>query len=245
MLWLTAASIVLFTNGLKPITGPVKVGQLVMSPIGCGTWAWGNRFLWGYDEKDDEGLKKAFDYVTSKGVTWFDTADSYGTGKLKGKSEELLGQFIKDKDRKTADKINFCTKLAPYPWRIGEQSMIDAGDESIGRLGRAIDMVQLHWPPSLGWQETAYLNAFNKLVADKKATQLGVSNYGPKTLKKVVAIIEKGGGKVQTNQVQFSLLSRLPIESGLSDVCGELGIQPIGYSPLALGLLTDKYTMDK
>jgi pyridoxine 4-dehydrogenase len=73
-----------------------------------------------------------------------------------------------------------------------------------------------------------YLCAYYRLVEDKKAKQLGVSNYGPKTLKKVVDIIEMGGGKVQTNQVQFSLLSRLPIESGLSDVCGELGIQPIG-----------------
>ena len=50
---------------------------------------------------------------------------------------------------------------------------------------------------------------------------------------------------MHTNQVQFSLLSTLPLVSGLTDVCEELDIQPIGYSPLALGLLTDKYTIDK
>ena len=47
------------------------------------------------------------------------------------------------------------------------------------------------------------------------------------------------------NQVQFSLLSRYPLTSGLTSVCEELDIQPIAYSPLALGLLTDRYNMDK
>lgn len=125
------------THGLKPVAGPVKVGSLVMSPIGCGTWAWGNRFLWGYDEKEDESLKEAFDFVVSKGVTWFDTADSYGTGKLSGRSEELLGQFLSQlKSKEAAKKVNIITKLAPYPWRIGEESMITASKASILRLGR-------------------------------------------------------------------------------------------------------------
>jgi pyridoxine 4-dehydrogenase len=72
-------------------------------------------------------------------------------------------------------------------------------------------MVQLHWPPSLGWQETEYLKAFNRIVKDKKAKQIGVSNYGPKTLRKVVNIVEKDGGKICSNQVQFSSLSIEPL----------------------------------
>ena len=130
---------VAITATLKPISGPIKVGSLVMSPVGCGTWAWGNRFLWGYDEKEDESLKKAFDFLVSKGVTWFDTADSYGTGKLAGRSEELLGQFLSEvKSKDLAKKINFITKLAPFPWRIGEESMIKASNASVKRLGTKI-----------------------------------------------------------------------------------------------------------
>ena len=133
MLFLSVA----ITATLKPISGPIKVGSLVMSPIGCGTWAWGNRFLWGYDEKQDESLKKAFDFVISNGVTWFDTADSYGTGNLAGRSEELLGQFISEvKSKDLAKRVNFITKLAPFPWRIGEESMIKASNASVKRLGR-------------------------------------------------------------------------------------------------------------
>lgn len=107
-----------------------------MSPIGCGTWAWGNRFLWGYDTDDDKSLNQAFDFVVSKGVTWFDTADSYGTGKLSGRSETLLGQFLsKIEKQEIANKVNIITKLAPFPWRIGEESMIAASEASILRLG--------------------------------------------------------------------------------------------------------------
>ena len=54
--------------------------------MGCGTWAWGNRLLWGYDETMDEELQAAFNLCVNNGVTLFDTGDSYGTGKLNGRS---------------------------------------------------------------------------------------------------------------------------------------------------------------
>ena len=137
-------SLVIMSKSLKPVTGPVKVGSLVMSPIGCGTWAWGNRFLWGYDEKEDESLRQAFDFVVGNGVTWFDTADSYGTGKLSGRSEELLGQFASQmRSKELAKKVKFITKLAPYPWRIGEESMIEASKASILRLGTHFNLIGL------------------------------------------------------------------------------------------------------
>jgi len=68
----------------KVIKGPVQVGTIKMSPIGCGTWAWGNRFLWGYNVDEDKQLQEAFNFVVKNGVNWFDTADSYGTGSLNG-----------------------------------------------------------------------------------------------------------------------------------------------------------------
>lgn len=177
-------------------------------------------------------------------MNWFDSADSYGTGRLTGRAEELLGQFAARYNKPS--KFAFvATKLAPYPWRIGSQSMVSACRESVQRLKKPVDILQLHWPPSLGWQEKEYLQAFARLVQNKEAKQIGLSNYGPKGLEKVYNIAASYKAEIFSNQVQFSLMSRYPITNGLVEKSKELGVQLIGYSPLALGLLTDKYTLDK
>ena len=217
-----------------------KVGCYNLSPIGCGTWSWGNRFLWGYDKGDDEQIRATYDYVTSKGVNWFDTADSYGTGSLNGRAEELLGEF-----QNPRRKVCVATKLAPYPWRLGSNAIVQAGTKSIERLGRPIDIVQLHWPPSLGWQEKAYMKGFGSMVQSGQASQVGLSNCGPVKLTSLCREGEKNGYKIVSNQVQFSLLSRYPLETGLVERSKEEGVQLIGYSPLALGLLADKYNIEK
>lgn len=241
---------------LKPIKGNVKVGNLIMSPIGAGTWSWGNQFLWKYSKEDDDELRETFNYVTSKGVNWFDTADSYGTGALTGRSEELLGQFsnpdgLPYSTQKGPKKTQFITKLAPFPFRIGKNAMLGTFQECKKRMRRTagsnpVDMIQLHWPPQV-YQEKGFLDAFDSILSDGGATQIGMSNYGPKGLKRVDKALRQRGetNRVYSNQIQFSLLSRMPLKNGFTDVCEELGIQPIGYSPLALGLLTDKYTLDK
>jgi len=74
----------------------VKVGPLSVSPMGLGTWAWGNQLLWGYEESMDAELQQVFNLAVTKGVNLFDTADSYGTGRLNGRSELLLGKFIRE-----------------------------------------------------------------------------------------------------------------------------------------------------
>lgn len=73
----------------------VKVGPLSVSPMGFGTWAWGNQLLWGYEESMDTQLQQTFNFAVQNGINLFDTADSYGTGKLNGQSEKLLGKFIR------------------------------------------------------------------------------------------------------------------------------------------------------
>jgi len=64
--------------------------KLSLPIMGCGTWAWGNRLLWGYDPSMDRQLQEVFNLCVDRGVTLFDTGDSYGTGKLNGRSETLL-----------------------------------------------------------------------------------------------------------------------------------------------------------
>jgi aryl-alcohol dehydrogenase-like predicted oxidoreductase len=69
--------------------------SLAMDPpsIGVGTWAWGNQFLWGYGPDQDAQLAAAFQRAVDLGLHFFDTADSYGTGRFSGRSETLLGSW--------------------------------------------------------------------------------------------------------------------------------------------------------
>ncbi|RZC69605.1 hypothetical protein C5167_032990 [Papaver somniferum] len=62
----------------------VKMGPLTVSPMGFGTWAWGNQLLWGYQEAMDDDLQATFNLAVENGINLFDTADSYGTGRLNG-----------------------------------------------------------------------------------------------------------------------------------------------------------------
>jgi len=186
------------TSKLKPITSSIQVGNLKMSPIGGGTWSWGNQFLWDYKKDNDNELEEVFKYATTQGINWFDTADSYGTGSLSGRSESLLGEFL---SRNYKKNIYFCTKIAPFPWRIGKQSMINCFQASKDRMNKPVDMLQLHWPPSLGWQESNYLDAFSDIIQSKDAIQVGMSNFGPNGLRRVDQIMKDKGIKIHSNQV--------------------------------------------
>ena len=95
----------------------------------------------------------------------------------------------------------FCTKIAPFPWRIGKQSMINCFQASKDRMNKPVDMLQLHWPPSLGWQESNYLDAFSDIIQSKDAIQVGMSNFGPNGLRRVDQIMKDKGIKIHSNQV--------------------------------------------
>ncbi|HEY9296629.1 MAG TPA: aldo/keto reductase, partial [Phormidium sp.] len=219
--------------------------QLSLPIMGCGTWAWGNRLLWGYDPSMDEQLQQVFNLCVNNGVTLFDTGDSYGTGRLNGRSEMLLGKFSREYAGINQGNICIATKLAAYPWRLTRQSMVNAGKASAKRLGKNVDLVQMHWSTAnyLPWQEWTLLDGLADLYEQGLVKGVGLSNYGPKRLKKVHQRFAQRGVPIATLQVQYSLLSTYPVtQLGLKDVCDELGIKLIAYSPLALGLLTGKYS---
>ena len=114
---------------------------------------------------------------------------------------------------------------------------------SAKRLGRDVDVGQLHWAPPLGWQEQAYWAGLAELYQRGEIKAIGLSNYGPRQLRRAHrALAETHGVPLASNQVQFSLVSPLPVTSGLVDVAPELGVRLIAYSPLGLGLLTGRYS---
>jgi pyridoxine 4-dehydrogenase len=224
----------------------MQICQALSLPIlGCGTWAWGNRLLWGYDESMDNQLQAVFNLFVSNGVTLFDTGDSYGTGRLNGRSELLLGQFSQEYLGAGKEDICIATKLAAYPWRLTRSSMVSACKSSATRLGRNVDLVQMHWSTAnyAPWQEGRLLDGLADLYEQGLVKGVGLSNYGPKRLKKVHQKFAERGVPIATLQVQYSLLSTYPVtQLGVKEVCDELGIKLIAYSPLALGLLTGKYS---
>lgn len=138
---------------LWPSTQKLKMGSLTVSPMGFGTWAWGNQFLWGYRQSMDDDLQRIFNFALHNGVNLFDTADSYGTGRFNGQSEKLLGRFIRDfqgsfftlslshfhltcspnclftsseKKGSRRQNIVIATKFAAYPWRLTPGQFVNA-----------------------------------------------------------------------------------------------------------------------
>ncbi|EIE24793.1 Aldo/keto reductase [Coccomyxa subellipsoidea C-169] len=216
--------------------------------MGLGTWAWGNQFLWGYEEKMDGELQELFNYALSKDVSLFDTADSYvdaGTGRLNGRSEQLLGRFIAESPTKRRDDVLIATKFAAYPWRVTPGQYVSACRGSLRRLGlNQLALGQLHWsvakyaPPL----ERALWDGLAAIYDEGLVKAVGVSNYGPRQLEKIHTYLTDRGVPLASAQVQFSLLSKGPQQQDIKDVCQALGIQLIAYSPLGLGMLTGKYS---
>jgi pyridoxine 4-dehydrogenase len=209
--------------------------------IGLGTWSWGNRFLWGYDPGQDHELEATFQAAVAAGVRLFDTADSYGIGRFSGRSESILGRCASRLPPAERSRLCMATKLAPFPWRLGRTGFTRAFRASRARLGGRIDRVQLHWSTAryLPWQELPLIDGLADLVEQGEVAELGVSNLGPARLRELHSHLEGRGIPLVSVQVQFSLLSPQPLSpGGILDTCRELGVEPLAYSPLALGLLT-------
>jgi pyridoxine 4-dehydrogenase len=223
----------------EPLLPDVAVGGECPG-IGVGTWAWGNRFLWGYEPGQDAELADCFRRAVELGLTFFDTADSYGTGRWQGRSEELLGGFCASQPEEQRRRLCMATKLAPFPWRLGRHGYDRALAGSLRRLRGKLDRVQLHWSTAryAPWQETPLLEGLADRVLAGDVPSLGVSNMGPRRLRRLHAQLAARGVPLRSLQVQCSLLAPEALApGGVAEVCRELGIELIGYSPLALGLL--------
>jgi pyridoxine 4-dehydrogenase len=146
------------------------------SVLGCGTWSWGNRILFGYDTSQDEELQQAFNAAVAQGCTFFDTGDSYGTGNLNARAEHLLGKFCAECPH-DCSKVVIASKAASYPWRVTASSIADAVARSAERLGRPVDLAQIHWSTATyaPWQETALWNGMADALAKGDCLAVGVS----------------------------------------------------------------------
>ena len=216
--------------------------SLSMDPpsIGVGTWAWGNQFLWGYDPQQDSQIEAAFQRAIALGLRFFDTADSYGTGRWNARSETLLGTWCAALPANTRETLTVATKLAPFPWRLGRRGLDRALSASRERLQGKLDRVQLHWSTAryAPWQERPLLEGLADRLLAGEVAELGVSNFGPRRLRQVHGFLAERGVRLSSLQVQFSLLApEAAAPGGVAEVCRELEVELIAYSPLALGWL--------
>ena len=126
----------------------------------------------------------------------------------------------------------------PYPWRLTRGSIVKACEGSARRLGRPVDLAQMHWSTAnyAPWQEGPFLDGLMDLYEQGQVKGVGLSNFGPKRLKWSYKRFSERGIPIATLQVQYSLVSTYPVtELGIKEVCDELGIRLIAYSPLGLG----------
>lgn len=213
-------------NGLGPVNA-----------LGVGTWQWGDRFFWGYGQGYQEAdLEQAFRASLADGVELFDTAEVYGLGR----AERILGGYMQGMPHRPL----VVTKFFPFPWRLGRKALLGALRSSLRRLQlERTDLYLQHWPfPPVAlevWAEAlaeAYERGLTRAV--------GVSNFSVAQLERTLKVLGRHNLPLSANQVEYSLLDRSPETSGLKAFMEAEGIALMAYSPLAMGWLTGKYTLE-
>jgi len=185
-------------------------------------------------------LLHAFD----RGITHFDLADNYGPPP--GSAEETLRQVLHTDLGRYRDELIISTKAGynmwpgPYGEMGSKKHLISGLDQSLKRLGLDyVDIFYSHRPdPETPFEET--MGALEQIVRQGKALYIGLSNYTAAQTLEAVEILKSLGIRCLIHQARYSMFDRW-VENGLLDVLEDEGMGCISYSPLAQGLLTDRY----
>lgn len=203
--------------------------------MGIGTWSWGDRLYWSYGQGYNvDDLRRVFSVSLLENITFFDTAEIYG----QGLSESILGKFLKETDK----KVTIASKFMPFPWRIERHTLLRSLKRSIARLGiPIIDLYQMHFPfPPLTIE--TWMESMIEAYQEGLISAIGVSNYDRGQMQRAYDVLIQQGLPLASNQVEYNLLDRRVEKNGLVKHCHELGVKLIAYSPLAMGVLSGKYT---
>jgi L-glyceraldehyde 3-phosphate reductase len=211
---------------------------LLLPAISLGLWQ-----NFGHDRPLDTSrgiVRRAFDL----GITHFDLANNYGPPY--GSAEENFGRLLKQDLRPYRDELVISTKAGydmwpgPYGDHGSRKYLLGSLDQSLQRMGLDyVDIFYSHrFDPETPLEET--MGALDTAVRQGKALYVGISSYSPAKTQAAAAILRGLGTPLLIHQPSYSMLNRW-IEAGLLDVLGELGVGCIVFSPLAQGMLTDKY----
>lgn len=212
---------------------------LLLPQVSLGLW---HNFGSVDDFKNGENIvKAAFD----KGITHFDLANNYGP--IPGSAESNFGQILKNNFQgNLRDEIVISTKAGygmwagPYGDWGSRKYLLSSLNQSLKRMDLDyVDIFYSHrFDPKTPLEET--MMALDYAVRSGKALYAGISNYNAEQTTKATEILKQLGTPCLIHQVKYSMFSREP-ENGLLDVLEQKGVGCIAFSPLAQGLLTNKY----
>ncbi|MFF0580159.1 L-glyceraldehyde 3-phosphate reductase [Streptosporangium saharense] len=185
-------------------------------------------------------LRRAFDL----GVTHFDLANNYGPPY--GAAEANFGRHLREDFSRYRDELVISTKAGydMWPGPYGEwgsrKYLLSSLDRSLGRMGLDyVDVFYSHrFDPETPLEET--MGALDQAVRSGKALYAGISSYSPEQTERAARILREMGTPLLIHQPSYSMLNRW-IEDGLLDVLEREGVGCIAFSPLAQGMLTDRY----
>ena len=185
-------------------------------------------------------LRHAFD----NGITHFDLANNYGPPP--GSAEENFGRILREDFRPWRDELVISSKAGytmwdgPYGDWGSRKYLISSLDQSLKRMGlEYVDIFYHHRPdPETPLEET--MTALDHIVRQGKALYVGLSNYPAELAAEAIALLKQLGTPCLIHQPRYSMFDRTP-EGGLLDVLSEQGVGSIAFSPLAGGMLTDRY----
>src|SRR5271156_3124428 len=211
---------------------------IVLPPVSLGLW----QNFGGADvfETGRAVVRRAFD----RGVTHFDLANNYGPPY--GSAEENFGEILRKDFRGLRNELLISSKAGwdmwPGPYGLGgsRKYMLASLDESLRRMGlEYVDIFYSHRPTmDVPLEET--MGALVQAVRQGKALYVGISSYSPERTRQAAQILKSEGVALLIHQPSYSMLNRW-VENELLGTLEELGVGCIGFSPLAQGLLTNKY----
>ncbi len=183
-------------------------------------------------------------HAFDKGITHFDLANNYGPPP--GSAEETFGQVMKEDLHRYRDELVISTKAGyqmwpgPYGEWGSKKYLVSSLDQSLKRMGLDyVDIFYSHRPdPETPFEET--MGALEQIVRQGKALYIGLSNYSASQTREAVEILKSMGVHCLIHQPRYSMFDRW-VEGGLLDLLQAEGMGCIAYSPLAQGLLSDKY----
>ena len=211
---------------------------LKLPPISLGLWY----NFGGYDifENCRAMIHRAFDL----GITHFDLANNYGPPP--GSAEENFGKIMKQDLKSYRDELIISSKAGWNMWQgpygdFGSRKYLVASlDQSLKRMGLNYVDIFYHHRPDYDTPLEETMGALDYIVRSGKAVYVGISQYKPEETKKAVKILRELGTPLLIHQPNYNMFDRW-IEKELLDVLKSEGVGSIVFSPLAQGLLTDKY----
>ena len=195
-----------------------------------------------------ENMKKMLFCAFDNGITHFDLANNYGRP-FEGSAEENFGKILREDMSAYRDEMIISTKAGYTMWEgpygdFGSRKYLIASlDASLKRLGvDYVDIFYHHRPdPETPLEET--MGALDQAVKSGKALYVGLSNYDGETMKRAAKILSEMRCPFVINQNRYSIFDRKADDNGLLSAAGEVRRGVIAFSPLAQGLLTDRYLL--